>query len=392
MRKIALVLLALCALAACGPADSGAPDQRAALDPALLQTLPAARAGQVLIYGAYGFTGAGISRLAADYGIAPVLAGRNPEKLQALADELGYAYIPLTLDRHDDLVRVLSHFELVMHVAGPYTYTAEPMLDAALEAGTHYVDITGEMHVIQAQLARHAQFAAANIMLMPAVGFDVVPTDCLNLYVAQQVRAPDHLSLVMNTAYQAAEGAVISRGTAKSGLEMLSRPLLLREDGVLVPATEPRVQQREINGQMQTLVQVPWADLVTSWVSTGIPTIEVYQLQQGEMPAWLLRLMRTDWGKALLGWVIDTFFPEGPPPQAQQTRQVQLIATASNAAGDSASAQMITPEPYLLTFHSSLIIARRILDGHWEPGFRTPAQVYGAHLALEIPGVSRQDL
>jgi short subunit dehydrogenase-like uncharacterized protein len=363
------------------------------LDAQTLARLPAERAGQVLIYGAYGFTGKGISRLAAQYGVTPVLAGRNAEKTRALAEELGYDYIALSLDNnHDNLVQVLSRFELVMHIAGPYTYTAKPMLDAAVEAGTHYVDLTGEMHVIQAQLDRHAEFVQAGIMVMPAVGFDVVPTDCLNLYAARRVENPTRLSLLMNNDYTAAEGAVISRGTAKSGLEMLSRPLLLREDGVMMEVSEPRVKTQEVNGQVQTLVQVPWADLITSWVSAGVPTIEVYQVQQGELPGWVLGLLRYEWGKRLLMWMVDNFFPEGPPPEAQATRQVQLIATASNGSGDSFSAEMITPEPYLLTFHSALIVARRIIDGQWQPGFQTPAKVYGADLALEIPGVRRTDL
>ena len=97
----------------------------------------------------------------------------------------------LSLDNnHDNLVAVLRHFELVLHIAGPYTYTAQPMIDAAVAAGTHYLDITGENHVIQALLDRDAEFKRANIMVMPAAGYDVVPTDCLNLYVAQQVEKP----------------------------------------------------------------------------------------------------------------------------------------------------------------------------------------------------------
>ena len=75
----------------------------------------------------------------------------------------------LSLDNnHENLVKVLRHFEVVLHVAGPYTFTAGPMLDAVVEAGTHYLDITGENHVIQAQLDRDAEFQQANIMVMPS--------------------------------------------------------------------------------------------------------------------------------------------------------------------------------------------------------------------------------
>ncbi len=365
----------------------------AQLGAAELTTVPANRAGGVLIYGAYGYTGKGIARLAVDYGIRPVLAGRNPEKLKQVADELGYDYITLSLDvGQERLADVLRGFELVMHIAGPYTYTAKPMIDAAVAAGTHYVDLTGENHVIQAQLDRHHEFVAAGIMVMPAVGFDVVPTDCLNLYVARQVDQPTRLELVMNGEYRSAEGAPASRGTLKSGVEMLSLPLLMRMDGQMIEVDQPKIMTREVNGEERTLVQIPWADMMTSWVSTGVPTIEIYQVQNGSLSQWVPWLAQRGWGKSLLIWLIDTFLPEGPPAEAQATRQTQLIATATNTRGESASAEMITPEPYLLTFHSALLVAQRIIDGQWESGFQTPAKMYGPELALAVPGVSLRDL
>lgn len=358
-----------------------------------LQTLPKDRQGGVLIYGAYGYSGKGIARTAAEYGITPVLSGRNGEKLKAIADELGYDYITLSLDdNHAKLVEVLQGFELVMHIAGPYTYTGKPMIDAAVEAGTHYVDLTGENHVIQAELDRHQEYVDAGIMVMPAVGYDVVPTDCLNLYVAGKVDNPIELIMIMNGEYRSAEGTPASRGTIKSALEMLSLPLLMRQDGQMIEVEQPKVMTREFNGEERTMVQIPWADMITSWVSTGIPTIEVYQVQTGEIPGWVPWLASRPWGKSLLIWLIDEFFPEGPTDEAQATRQTQLVATATNARGESASAEMITPEPYLLTFHSSLMIAKRIMAGQWKPGFQTPAKMYGSELALEIPGVSIRDL
>lgn len=367
--------------------------QSAELPADVLANLPQDRKGQILIYGAYGYTGSGISRLAAEYGITPVLSGRNASKLKALADEVGYDYITLSLeDNHQNLVRVLKQFELVMHIAGPYTYTSEPMINAAIEAQTHYVDLTGENHVIQAQLDRDQEFIDAGIMVMPAVGYDVVPTDCLNFYVAKQIDKPTKLTLVMNGNYTEVEGAATSRGTLKSGLEMLSRPIMSRQNGEMVEMGQAKVVKREVDGKVETLVQIPWADMMTSWVSTGVPNIETYQVQDGELPGWVLWLSKREWGKNMLVWMIDKFSPEGPPPEAQEKRQTQLVATASNAAGESFTAEMITPEAYLLTFHSALIIAKNILDGQWQLGFQTPAKVYGPDLALQVPGVVRRDL
>jgi short subunit dehydrogenase-like uncharacterized protein len=365
----------------------------AAISADVLDKLPQDRKGQVLIYGAYGFTGAGIARLAQDYGITPVLAGRNESKLKPLADSLGYDYVVLSLENnHDNLVTVLKHFEVVLHIAGPYTFTAKPMLDAVVEAGTHYLDITGENHVIQAQLDRDEEFKRANIMVMPSVGYDVVPTDCLNVYLADKIDNPTHLIVELNGSYTAVAGAQASRGTMKSALEMLGRPLLMRQDGVMVAVSTPKVINRVQDGQEQTLLQIPWADMMTSYVSTGIPTIEVFQLQEGEFPAWLPRVAQSDFGRRVLGWLIDKYAPEGPPPGAQEKRQTRIVSTVTNNRGDSAAAALITPEAYLLTFHSALIVAKRVLDGHWEQGFQTVGKVYGPDLVLEVPGVSRSDL
>jgi short subunit dehydrogenase-like uncharacterized protein len=359
----------------------------------VLDQLPKERKGQVLIYGAYGFTGKGIAELASEYEIVPILAGRNESKLKPLADSLGYDYIVLPLENnHDNLVSVLKHFEIVLHVAGPYTYTAKPMLDAVVEARTHYLDLTGENHVIQAELDRDEEFRRANIMVMPAVGYDVVPTDCLNVYVADKISQPTQLTVVLNGSYIAAAGAQTSRGTMKSGLEMLGRPLLKRENGEMVAMATPQLIHRNENGREQTLLQIPWADMITSYVSTGIPNIAVFQVQEGQLPTWLLRIAQSDAGRRVLGWLIDNFAPEGPPPGAQENRQTRIVSTVSNEAGATASAALVTPEGYLLTFHSTLIIARRVIDGQWEPGFQTVGKVYGPDLVLEVPGVTRTDL
>jgi hypothetical protein len=52
----------------------------------------------------------------------------------------------------------------------------------------------------------------------------------------------------------------------------------------------------------------------------------------------------------------------------------------------------LPPEACRLTFHSSLIFARKIIGGEWEAGFQTPAKMYGADIALKMPGVTRRDL
>ena len=82
MRKIFGALVLVLAVAGIGLYVATLPEPVPSTPPApisaeILERLPQERKGQVLIYGAYGFTGSGIAKLAADYGITPVLAGRN---------------------------------------------------------------------------------------------------------------------------------------------------------------------------------------------------------------------------------------------------------------------------------------------------------------------------
>ena len=91
MKKLILIAGLLLAAAGIGLYVVTLPESAPSTPPApisaaVLDRLPQDRKGQVLIYGAYGFTGAGISKLASEYGITPVLAGRNESKLKPLAE------------------------------------------------------------------------------------------------------------------------------------------------------------------------------------------------------------------------------------------------------------------------------------------------------------------
>jgi short subunit dehydrogenase-like uncharacterized protein len=81
--------------------------------------------------------------------------------------------------------------------------------------------------------------------------------------------------------------------------------------------------------------------------------------------------------------------PAGPSDE-QRTRSLGLIwGKATNAAGHSAVVTLKGPDGYTLTAHSTLLIAKRVLDGDFQPGYQTPASAYGADLILEVPGMSR---
>jgi len=108
-------------------------------------------------YGATGYTGKLAARTAKEKGLEPILAGRNEAKLKALAEPLGFQYRTFDLSDKAKLDKALGEADAVLHIAGPFSATSEPMADASLRARTHYLDITGEIDVFEALAARNAE-------------------------------------------------------------------------------------------------------------------------------------------------------------------------------------------------------------------------------------------
>ena len=107
-----------------------------------------------MIYGAYGYTGRLITGLAKEQGLTPVLAGRNQQATQEVADAFGFQARAFALDDPGSSVDNLQDIDAVIHCAGPFSSTSRPMLEACLQAKTHYFDITGEVSVFELRTQR----------------------------------------------------------------------------------------------------------------------------------------------------------------------------------------------------------------------------------------------
>lgn len=353
--------------------------------------------GSFLLYGATGYTGTLIARTAVDLQLRPVLAGRNPEKVARLAGELGLPWRAFGLDNDargtaGARQAALRDMPVVLHCAGPFSRTYRPMVEACLRAGAHYLDLTGEMIELEALPGLDAEAKAAGVMLMPAVGFDVVPSDCLALHVSRRLPSATRLAL----AFKAVGGW--SRGTMYSVVDAAGRPGMVRKDGELtrVPAGY-RSREIDFGSGPVSCVTIPWGDAATAYYSTGIPNIETYIA----LPPVLQRALRsTDRlrpfssapaGQSLLKAIVR-LMPEGPNAAARARGYALLWAEASDEAGNRAVSRMRTPHGYTLTALASLEIVRRVLAGDVRPGFQTPAKAYGPDLITEIGGVKREDL
>jgi short subunit dehydrogenase-like uncharacterized protein len=224
-----------------------------------------------LIYGANGYTGELIAREAVRRGQRPVVAGRNGEAVRGLASELGLEHRVFSLDDPRAVDERLKGMTAVLHCAGPFVHTFRPIADACLRAKANYLDVTGEVDVFERLAARDAEARAAGVMLLPGVGFDVVPTDCLAAHLKRRLPSATRLLL----AFHSVGG--LSRGTATTMIENLHRGGLIRRNGVLTPVPAAwRTRKVDFGRGPRTVVSIPWGDVSTAYRSTGIPNIEVY--------------------------------------------------------------------------------------------------------------------
>ena len=153
-----------------------------------------------MIYGAYGYTGQLIAKQAIAEGFRPILAGRDPGRTEALAQELGCPFRAFSLDQPEFSATNLADVALVLNCAGPFMETAQPMIQACVRLGVHYLDITGEWKVIEHAARQDERAKAAGSIIMPAVGFDVVPSDCLAVQLATALPTACNLELAFQVS------------------------------------------------------------------------------------------------------------------------------------------------------------------------------------------------
>ena len=347
--------------------------------------------GPWLLYGANGYTGELVARLAVAQGHHPILAGRKADAVCALADELG---LPRRLFRLDDPGRVdeaLEGMSLVLHCAGPFSQTSGPMADACLRTRTHYLDITGEVEVFEALAARGAEAGEAGVTLLPGVGFDIVPTDCLALHLKNRLPGARRLALGFEAFGR------ISHGTALTALEGLHRGGLVRRSGILtgVPSAW-KTRTIDFGRGPRKAITIPWGDVSTAWHSTGIPDIEVYMAASAGFrffsrgSRWLPGLLASGWIKGILRQQILTA-PRGPSEEERRGGRAYVWGEAEDEEGGRAVSRLVTPEGYTLTARSALAAVERVLGGGAPVGFQTPSSAFGADFVLGLEGVSRRD-
>src|SRR5271166_692368 len=345
----------------------------------------------LMIYGATGYVGENVTRTAARFGGTTIIAGRDAAKLDSIASETGLERRSFGLDDPVAIDSALNRVAVVLNCAGPFKYTAQPLVEACLRSRAHYLDITGEIPVYEAVQARDEQAKARGVMLLPGVGFDVVPTDCLALHLKQRLPTATRLR-----PFQSVGPAGLPPGTQRTAIELLDYGDRVRRNGKLVrPQTGGGTIAVDFGDGPVDAVRVPWGDVFTAYYSTGIPDIEDFVAAP---PALQRRLaigrMIAPWTKwAPVRNLLLMAVRPGPSAELRARTRTHVWGEVADEQGRRAVSRLHGPEAGLdWTAITALGAARKALNGAAKSGYQTPAMALGKDFVLEGEGVTREDL
>jgi short subunit dehydrogenase-like uncharacterized protein len=339
-----------------------------------------------MLYGANGYTGRLIVEEAVRHGQRPVLAGRDPRAIEGLAARYGLDFQVFPLDDARVIEAELAKVSALCLAAGPFSRTSLPALNACLSTRTHYLDITGEIDVIEAVMARSEEARSAGVSLLPAMGFDVVPSDCLARKLREALPSATSLELAFFG------GSSPSGGTAKTMLEGLPRGGLVRSGGRLSPVPFAHATlEVPFRDETRPAISVPWGDVSSAYYSTGIPNIVTYlALPRGQAlglralgglaPALGARPLR-----GLMARLAERA-AKGPDEATRARSRMQLWGRVTAPDGRAAEGTLTTPDGYTLTARTAVEAATRAAQGRTLPGAFTPAMAFGAGFVTEFGG------
>ena len=312
----------------------------------------------VVLYGATGYTGGLVARELKRRGVDHVLSGRDRSKLATLGEELGAPARAAPLENEHVLRELLEDASAVINCAGPFTLAGDALVRAAIDTGTHYVDSTGEQTFIKLVFDSHGPAAErAGVALVPALGFDYAPGDCVARLAARGREPLEELVL----GY-AVKGFGMSRGTLRSGLEIMKGGDVVYEGGEWRPAPfgvfrasfdfpEPIGRQTMIrypSGEVITVPRHTRTKRVASMLTarTSAPNALAARAMPYVQPGLELSL-RTPL-RGVLSRAVDVL-PKGPGEGARRAAEFTVVAVAHGEDGSTGRAVVRGSDVYGLT-------------------------------------------
>ncbi|HEV3231734.1 MAG TPA: saccharopine dehydrogenase NADP-binding domain-containing protein [Candidatus Dormibacteraeota bacterium] len=345
--------------------------------------MPPRRAqADVALYGATGYTGRLAAHAMAAAGLDVILAGRNQEALEALAQEVDAAGVRVAAsDDPEALLRVAESAAVLVSCAGPFAEVGELVVAAAIAAGRHYLDSTGETTFMAQTHRRHdARARAAGVVVMNSCAFEYVLGDCaaeLALIDLPEARELD-------VAYHV-DHPRLSQGTALSALGIMasgkvpvrSRRFTFSDGAQAWAASYP-------GGETELVPRRHPGVAVTAWLSLPPAVARLAPAASGLAP-----LLGSGPVRALVRRAVARM-PTGPTA-GERARQRFVIDALARGGGKTAGVSVRGADPYGLTGEILARTAARLARGEQvAAGVLAPSEAFepeGTLAALADLGV-----
>jgi short subunit dehydrogenase-like uncharacterized protein len=220
---------------------------------------------RIVLFGATGYTGGRTAEALVARGARPVLAGRDPARLAALAERLGGLETARADVTDPRSVRgLIDRGDVLVTTVGPFLQLGRAAVDAAVDAGAIYLDSTGEPPFVRRVFEDDGpRAAAAGAALIPAFGLDYVPG---NVAGALALAEAGHRAHRVDIGYgiSGVSGQAFSRGTLKSLMGVLLEPGFAYTGGRLMPeGAGRRLWQFEAAGRTRRGLSVGGSEHLT---------------------------------------------------------------------------------------------------------------------------------
>lgn len=225
---------------------------------------------EIIVYGATGFTGQICCKYLKDNytDLVWAMAGRNGDKLEEIKSNLNLDCDVVVADGADiEALRSLtSQTKVVLSTAGPFARYGSLLVQACVESGTHYTDITGENHWVRGLIDKHhSEAASKGVRIIPSCGYDSIPSDLGAFFTISQFNKP--VSRV--DVYHEAQGGA-SGGTTETIFTMDGLSKEMRDPFVLNPQETVSEEQRQKSKDGFVVEQV---DGIEGWSGIGMMAV-----------------------------------------------------------------------------------------------------------------------
>lgn len=348
------------------------------------------REHDVVLYGATGYTGRLVAQDLAQQGAGFAIAGRNQERLDQLAEDLDPEppTIQASIDDTDALTHMARNTRVLASAAGPFKHLGPPVLDAAIETGTHFVDTTGEQGYLRWAHQQDHRAQDAGITIINATGFDVIPSDTAAHLAAHATEDPETVDIVLAT------NSRLSHGTQRTMAATTGEWWEYAAGGFKFapPGRYLRAFNFPGRDEPSTGVFIPWGDVATAPRTTGAENVRTFFTLPEKRAKRYHRAWPLSWLMAkvpLVDRLLEKKAPnerDGPDEEKRQGSWFAILAEAHPRDGGPPTRALVEgTDPYGLTGAATSRMALALAQDEVDAtGVVTPTQAFAPDRVVKM--------